>query len=78
MSVRRTLNDAMKDVVYSQQAPPEFMILDSRTVLVTQRLSSHCTMPNGKPSDGRFVVTTLWRHLAAGWRIRYCHESWAA
>ncbi len=70
-------NNGKSDVVYSQQAPPQFMILDSRTVLVTQQLSSHRTLPSGKLTDGKFVVTTLWRHLAAGWRITYCHESWA-
>jgi hypothetical protein len=70
-------NNGKSDVVYSQPAPPQFMVLDSRSVLVTQQLRSHRTLPNVKPSDGRFVVTSLWRHLAAGWRITYCHESWA-
>jgi hypothetical protein len=33
-------------------------------------------LPDGKPSDGKFAVTTIWQQLPAGWRVIYCHESW--
>ncbi|HEY2469328.1 MAG TPA: nuclear transport factor 2 family protein [Terracidiphilus sp.] len=69
-------NNGKSDVVYSEPAPPEFLRLGSETVLVTQQLASHRTLPDGKPSDGRFAITSIWQRLPAGWRVIYCHESW--
>jgi ketosteroid isomerase-like protein len=63
------------DVVYTEQAQPDIVALDARTALVTQRLASHRTMPGGSPHDDRFVVTSIWKKLPAGWRVTYCHES---
>ncbi|HET6169951.1 MAG TPA: nuclear transport factor 2 family protein [Terracidiphilus sp.] len=65
------------DVVYTEQGPPDFVSLGPKAVLVTQQMASHRTLPNGKPSDGTFVVTTVWQRLPAGWRVIYGHESWA-
>lgn len=64
------------DVVYTERHPPEFIRLGPQCVLVTLQVASHRTMPDGKPRDGRFVVTTIWHHLPAGWRVTYGHESW--
>jgi ketosteroid isomerase-like protein len=69
--------DGKSDVVYAQQSQPEITALDPQTVLVTQQMTSHRTSPDGKPSDGTFIVTTIWRHLPVGWRVTYGHESWA-
>ncbi len=65
------------DVVYAQQSPPEFAVLDSETVLVTQQMTSHRTGQDGKPNDSRFVISSIWRKLPVGWRVTYGHESWA-
>lgn len=70
-------NNGKSDVVYSEQSPPEFIRLGPKTALVTEQMASHRTLPNGKPSDGRFAVTTIWQQLPVGWRVVYCHESWA-
>lgn len=63
------------DVVYTQQLQPEVTVLDSQTVLVTQQVTSHRTLPDGKPSEGTAVITTIWRLLPVGWRVTYGHES---
>ena len=68
-------NYGKSDATYTEQTPPDFVGLNSKTVLVTQQLASHRTIPDGKPSEGKFVVTTIWRRLPAGWRVIYCHES---
>jgi ketosteroid isomerase-like protein len=73
----RWWSSGKSDVVYREQAPPEFVSLGPKTVLVTQQMASHRTLPNGNPSDGTFVVTTVWQRLPAGWRVTYAHESWA-
>ena len=65
----------MSDATYTEQTQPDFVSLNSKTVVVTQQLASRRTMPDGKPSEGKFVVTTIWRRLPAGWRVIYCHES---
>jgi len=65
------------DTTYIEQAPPDFNSLSSKTILVTQQLAAHRTMPDSKPSEGKLVVTTIWRRLPAGWRVIYCHESCA-
>ena len=65
------------DVVYAQESQPEVAVLDPQTVLVTQRITAHRTGPDGKPSDGTAVITTIWRRLPIGWRVTYGHESWA-
>ena len=64
------------DVVYAQQSQPEVAVLDSQTALVTQQMTAHRTGPDGKPSDGTAVITTIWRRLPVGWRVTYGHESW--
>lgn len=63
-------------VVYTRQTPSEITNLDPQTVLVTQQMTSHRTSPDGRPSNGTFIVTTVWRHLPVGWRVAYGHESW--
>src|SRR5579883_2402450 len=68
--------DGKSDVAYAQQTRPEITDLDAQTVLVTQELTSRRTSPDGKPSVGTFVITTIWRHLPVGWRVTYGHESW--
>ena len=70
-------NGGKGGATYTEQAPPDFVSLSSKAVLVTQQLASHRTMPDGKPSEGKLVVTTIWRRLPAGWRVIYCHESHA-
>ena len=70
-------NHGKSDATYTEETPPDFSGLSSKTVLVTQQLTSHRTMPDGKPSEGKLVVTTIWRRLPAGWRVIYCHESHA-
>lgn len=62
------------DVVYTRLTPPEIMSLDPQTVLVTEETATHRTS-DGKPSDGMFVVTTIWRQTPVGWRVIYGHES---
>lgn len=64
------------DVVYAQESQPEVAVLDSETALVTQQMTAHRTGPDGKPSDGTAVITTIWRRLPVGWRVTYGHESW--
>lgn len=61
----------------AQETQPETNSLDSDAVLVTQEMTAHRTSPDGKPSDATFVITTVWRKLPVGWRVTYCHESWA-
>jgi len=68
-------NQGKSDVVYSEQAPPEFLWLDRKTVLVTEQLASRRTSPDGRPSEGKFAVTGVWRHSREGWRVIYAHES---
>jgi len=63
------------DAVYIEQGQPEIDGLDAHTALVTQELASHRTMPDGKPHDDKFVITSIWQKLPAGWRVTYCHES---
>jgi ketosteroid isomerase-like protein len=65
------------DVVYTRQTQPGIMSLDPQTVLVTEEIAAHRTSPDGKPSTGTFIVTTIWRHLPVGWRVMYGHEPWA-
>lgn len=65
------------DVVYAQESQPEVAVLDPETVLVTQQMTAHRTGPDGKPSDGTAVITTIWRRLPIGWRVTYGHESLA-
>ena len=65
------------DAVYTQLSPPEFAVLDSQTVVVTQQMASHRTLPDGSSHDDTFVVSTIWRHFPKGWRVTYSHESWA-
>ncbi len=71
----RWWNQGKSGATYAEQAPADFINLGSRTVLVTQQLLSHRTMPDGKPSEGKLVVTTIWRRLPVGWRVFYCHKS---
>ena len=63
------------DVVYTQQLQPEVTVLDSQTVLVTQQMTSRRTLPDGKPTDGTFIISSIWRKLPVGWRVTYGHES---
>jgi ketosteroid isomerase-like protein len=70
-------NQGKGGATYTEPAPPDFIGLSSKAVLVTQQLASHRTMPDGKPSEGKLVVTTIWRRIPAGWRVIYCHESHA-
>lgn len=70
-------NRGNSDATYTEQTPPDFNSLSSKMVLVTQQLASHRTMPDGKPGEGKLVVTTIWRRYPAGWRVIYCHESHA-
>ncbi len=65
------------DVIYAQQTTPEITILDPTTALVTEQMTSHRTGSDGKPSNGAFIITTIWRKLPVGWRVTYGHESWA-
>jgi len=69
-------NNGKSDAVYTEQSPPEFIRLGSQMMLATQQMASHRTLPDGKPSDGKFALTTIWQQLPAGWRVIYCHESW--
>ncbi len=69
-------NNGKSDAVYTEQSPPEFIRLGSRMMLATQQMASHRTLADGKPSDGKFALTTIWQQLPAGWRVIYCHESW--
>lgn len=68
-------NQGRSGATYAEQAPPDFISLSSKAVLVTQQLSSHRAMPDGTPREVKVVVTTIWRRLPAGWRVTYCHES---
>ncbi|MGA9586999.1 MAG: hypothetical protein WBQ95_16815 [Terracidiphilus sp.] len=63
------------DVVYTEQAQPNIVVLDVLTALVTQQLGSRRTMPDGTAHADRFVITSIWRRLPTGWRVTYCHES---
>ena len=68
--------DGKSDVIHAQQSQPEITSLDPQTVLVTQQMISHRTLPDGKPGDATFIVSTIWRKLPVGWRATYGHESW--
>lgn len=63
------------DVVYREQAPPQFLRLDDDSILVTEQLASRRTGPDGKPMDGTFAVSGVWRRGRDGWRVIYAHES---
>lgn len=63
------------DVVYTEEGKPDIVSLDDDTALVTQQLASHRAMPDGKTRDNKFVITSIFRKLPAGWRVTYCHES---
>jgi len=73
----RWWKNGKSDVVYTQQLQPEVTVLDSQTALVTQQMTSHRTLPDGKPIDGTAVITTIWQLLPVGWRVTYGHESLA-
>ena len=45
-------NHGKSDAMYTEQTPPDFISLSSKTVLVTQQLASHRTMPDGKLNEG--------------------------
>ncbi len=68
--------DGKSDVVYTERARPEIVTLDSQTALVTEQFTGRRTGPDGKPTSGDFVVTTIWHKLPGGWRVTYGHESW--
>jgi hypothetical protein len=53
-----------------------YIATDPQTVLITQQMTSHRTSPDGRPSDGTFIITTIWHRLSVGWRVTYGHESW--
>jgi ketosteroid isomerase-like protein len=63
------------DVVYTEQGKADIISLDKHTALVTQQLASHRTMPDGRPRENKFVVTSIFTKFPAGWRVTYCHES---
>ena len=68
-------NQGKSDVVYSEQGPPQFQRLANDTMLVTEQLASRRTGPDGKPMEGTFAVSAIWRRLTDGWRVIYAHES---
>lgn len=68
-------NQGKSDVVYTEQAPPQFQPLGNDVMLVTQQLASRRTGPDGKPVEGTFAVSAIWRRLPDGWRVIYAHES---
>lgn len=65
------------DVAYTEQTEPEITSLDSQTALVTEQVTAHRTSPDGKPTTGEFIFSSIWRKEPAGWRVIYGHESWA-
>lgn len=62
---------------FKARGADEFMTLDAENVVTTSSYTSRRTAADGKASTGTFVVTYIWKHLPAGWRIVYGHESWA-
>lgn len=68
--------EGKSDVVYTELAPPEFLRLGKNSILVTQQFASRRTGPDGKPTEGKFAVSSVWQHLREGWRVTYAHESW--
>ena len=64
------------DVVYTEQSEPEITSLDSQVALVTEQMTARRTSPDGKPTTGMFVISSIWRKLPSGWRVTYGHESW--
>ncbi len=69
--------DGKSDVVYTESAAPEFVSLGEDAMLVTEQMASRRTGPDGKPMEGKFAVTSVWRRVREGWRVTYAHESWA-
>jgi ketosteroid isomerase-like protein len=65
------------DVIYTPVGKPEFTELANDIVLTTTTRAARRTLPDGKVSTARFVVTAIWKKLPQGWRIIYGHESWA-
>lgn len=68
--------DGKSDVVYTELAPPEFVPLGKNSMLVTEQLASRRTGPDGKPTEGKFAVSSIWQRFREGWRVTYAHESW--
>lgn len=68
-------NQRKSDVIYTEQAPPQFVGIGRNAILVTERLASRRTGPDGKPTEGTFAVTSVWQHFRDGWRVSYAHES---
>ena len=62
---------------YKARGADEFLTLDAASVVTTSSYTSRRIGADGKPSTGSFVVTYVWKHLPAGWRVVYGHESWA-
>ena len=69
-------NQGKSDVVYTEQAAPEFVPLGKDCMLVTEQLISRRSAPDGKPMEDKFAVTSVWQHFRDGWLVIYAHESW--
>jgi uncharacterized protein (TIGR02246 family) len=68
-------NGGKSDVVYSQAAPTDFLVLAPDVVVVTSPLASRHTTTAGEVQTGEFAVTMVWQKQRQGWRIVRVHES---
>lgn len=68
-------NNGKSDVAYSYVGVPEFTVLGPDAAVVTTRMSSRRTLPNGGAATGEFAVTMVWQKRAEGWLAVQVHES---
>ena len=72
---RQWWQDGKSDAAYRVVGEPDYQMPAAGVVVQTYLLSSHRTLADGTPSDGRIAVTDIWRKGPDGWRILYAHES---
>ena len=72
---RQWWQDGKSDAAYRVVGEPAYQMPALGVVVQTYLLSSHRTLADGAPSDGRIAVTDIWRKGPDGWRVVYAHES---
>ena len=63
------------DVVYQVQGKPDVRWLAPGIVVTTLFMTSTRTLPDGKPGEKNFAVSSIWQKRPEGWRVIYSHES---
>ena len=64
-----------KEIPYRLVAGPDFMVLDSRSALLSFVLDAPKTDAAGVRIDRTLAISQLWQKRPEGWRVTYVHES---